>query len=80
MNNIELVEEFLSKKNLDGIDKFLLEKYLKAVGNMFDKYKQNEKMIDDMAQTLLNYGFVLVKSKKGIIEHFRKLVVKDERN
>lgn len=49
MNNIELVEEFLSKKNLDGIDKFLLEKYIKAVGNILNyikdlEYKLKEKI------------------------------------
>lgn len=41
-------------------------------------YKQDEEVIDEMAQTLLNYGFVLIKSKKGIIEFFRKQVETNE--
>lgn len=47
MNNIELVEEFLSKKNLDGIDKFLLEKYIKAVESILNDYKKMEQEIID---------------------------------
>lgn len=88
MNDLEIVQEFLSKKNLDGIDKFLLEKYLKAVRNMFDKFIQNEKMIDEMAYSLADYMMYydydkcrvphMIKHKaEELKEYFRKKVEKD---
>lgn len=75
--DIKILEK-LSKNNYYGDVTFTRE--AEAIENLLKAYKQDEEVIDKMAQTLLNYGFVLVKSKKGIIEHFRKLVVEDERN
>lgn len=36
MDDFKLVEEFLSKKNLDGVDKFLLDKYMGAIRNVLN--------------------------------------------
>ena len=70
--------EFYRKdKIIIGTTIFTLEELQNCVEN---KFKKDEKTIELMAQTLLNYGFILIKSKKGIIEHLRKLVVEDERN
>ena len=44
---------------------------LSILVNLIEK---QDKMIDLMAQTLLNYGFVLIKSKNGLKEYFRKKV------
>ena len=78
MKKEELKWEFYGKdKIIIGTTIFTLEELQKCVEN---KFKRDEKIMELMAQTLLNYGFILIKSKKGIIEHFRKLVVKDERN
>jgi hypothetical protein len=40
MSDFELVEEFLSKKNLDGVDKFLLDKYMGAIERILRGYKR----------------------------------------
>lgn len=51
MEDLEIVQEFLSKKNLDGIDKFLLEKYFKAIENLVKKlneYKHGMIMISEI--------------------------------
>lgn len=40
--SVKLVEELISKKSLDGIDKFLLNKYLKATEDILNKLKQYE--------------------------------------
>ena len=78
MKKEELKWEFYGKdKIIIGTTIFTLEELQKCVEN---KFKRDEKTMELMAQTLLNYGFILIKSKKGIIEHFRKLVVEDERN
>lgn len=71
MNNIELVEEFLNKKNLDGIDKFLLEKYIKATENLLEAYKQDEKMIDKICSDIaMDFGYDIADVKT----RYRKLV------
>ena len=50
------------------------EELAKRVDELQEQLEKQDKMIDLMAQTLLNYGFVLIKSKNGLKEYFRKKV------
>ena len=45
-----------------------------TITSVLNLIEKQDKMIDLMAQTLLNYGFVLIKSKNGLKEYFRKKV------
>jgi hypothetical protein len=54
---------------------------LETMVNLIEKQQKEieiqDKMINNMAQTLLNYGFVLIKSKNGLKEYFRKKVTNE---
>ena len=77
INNYKMVQEKYKDDEIQAeIERscYFEEVPASAIESLLKAYKQDEKMIDLMAQTLLNYGFVLIKSKKGIIEFFRKKV------
>lgn len=73
MSDIELVEEFLSKKNLDGIDKFLLEKYMGAIENLLHEHKKilalNAMMKADLIRSI---GINVKNANKKILEDYKK--------
>ena len=54
--DLKNVEEFFSKRTLDEIDKFLFDKYIKSMEKVLDAYRQDEKMIDEMASALYDYA------------------------
>lgn len=74
MDDFKLVEEFLSKKNLDGIDKFLLEKYMGAIRNVLNINEKMVKYIDQITEEFAvehfyNFKFCDHKCMKdGIID------------
>lgn len=61
MDDFKLVEEFLSKKSLDGVDKFLLEKYIEAIENILNYIKELEEKIEvctDTGARLISTEFI----------------------
>ena len=50
MDDFKLVEEFLSKKNLDGVDKFLLDKYMGAIRNVLNDSIPKQKLRDKIEE------------------------------
>lgn len=77
--DLKNIEEFLSKRTLDEIDKFLFDKYIKSMEKVLKAYRQDEKMIDLMAKKLDYYSFCVGgdcpnKCKEHIKEYFRKKV------
>jgi hypothetical protein len=70
MDDLKLVEEFLSKKNLDGVDKFLLDKYMGAIESLLKHTKQLE---EDNCKWRANY--VLLSAENGVIP---KKVIRDK--
>lgn len=59
--------------------------YLRAIENVLEELerlrleeKRKDKMIDKMAQKLLNYDFMFIKSKHRIKEVFRNEVLENE--
>lgn len=84
--DLKNIEEFLSKRTLDEIDKFLFDKYIKSMEKVLKAYKQDEKMIDEMAEELTgmsiydeNKEFANVYfNKNQIKEYFRKRLENNE--
>lgn len=88
MNNIELVEDFLSKKNLDGIDKFLLEKYMDAIKSVLEEnklLKRQNKIKNEYCSLIWNLGIDYdglntVESLKDLIGELVDYAIKAQTN
>ena len=80
--DLKNIEEFLSKRTLDEIDKFLFGKYIKSMEKVLNAYKQDKKMIDEMAEKLIGVPIYdenketanVYFDKNQIKEYFGKLV------
>ena len=78
--DLKNIEEFLSKRTLDEIDKFLFDKYIKSMEKVLKAYKQDEKMIDDMAEyvSTKNYEDDICEFRLDVKGRFHKHCYKGE--
>ena len=67
MDDLKLVEEFLSKKNLDGVDKFLLEKYMGAIENVKKQCEIYKRMYNELVM-IVNTEFISKRKLKEFLE------------
>ena len=74
IKNIENIIEMTFFPSNFGKGKVFINIDLDHIKVLLNLIEKQDKMIDLMAQTLLNYGFVLIKSKNGLKEYFRKKV------
>ena len=74
--DLKNIKEFLSKKTLDEVDKFLFDKYIKSMERVLEKYNQNEKIIDLMAKALIGKS-IYDENKENAIIYFKENKIKE---